>query len=193
MTLLKSIGLTRKEFDYLTEFETKPSNFYGLPKIHKSKEINEACSISKENYVEIDAPENLSFRPIVAGPICETHRLSNFINILLQPFSKRVKSYIKDTTDFLTKLPESTDPNATLVTFDVESLYTNIPHTLGLDAIKYWLEKHPEDIPSRINKNLILEGIKLILENNYFCFNNEFYLQVKGTAMGTKVAPIGIP
>ena len=89
-----------------------------------------------------------------------------------------------------TKLPESTDPNATLVTFDVESLYTNIPHTLGLDAIKYWLEKHPEDIPSRINKNFILEGIKLILENNYFCFNNEFYLQVKGTAMGTKVAPI---
>ena len=183
-------NLTRKEFDYLTEFETKPSNFYGLPKIHKSKEINEACSISKENYVEIDAPENLSFRPIVAGPICETHRLSNFIDILLQPFSKRVKSYIKDTTDFLTKLPESTDPNATLVTFDVESLYTNIPHTLGLDAIKYWLEKHPEDIPSRINKNFILEGIKLILENNYFCFNNEFYLQVKGTAMGTKVAPI---
>ena len=183
-------NLTKKEFDYLTEFETKPSNFYGLPKIHKSKEINEACSISKENYIEIDAPENLSFRPIVAGPICETHRLSNFIDILLQPFSKRVKSYIKDTTDFLTKLPELTDPNATLVTFDVESLYTNIPHTLGLDAINFWLQKHPEDIPSRINKNFILEGIKFILENNYFCFNNEFYLQVKGTAMGTKVAPI---
>ena len=183
-------NLTKKEFDYLTEFVTKPSNFYGLPKIHKSKEINEACSISKENYIEIDAPENLSFRPIVAGPICETHRLSNFIDILLQPFSKRVKSYIKDTTDFLTKLPESTNPNATLVTFDVESLYTNIPHTLGLDAINFWLQKHPDDIPSRINKNFILEGIKFILENNYFCFNNEFYLQVKGTAMGTKVAPI---
>ena len=183
-------NLTGKEFDYLTEFETKPSNFYGLPKIHKSKEINEACSISKENYVEIDAPENLSFRPIVAGPICETHRLSNFIDILLPPFSKRVESYIKDTTDFSTKLPESTDPNATLVTFDVESLYTNIPHTLGIDSIKYWLEKHPEDIPSRIKKNFILEGIKLILENNYFCFNIEFYLQVKGTALGTTVAPI---
>ena len=42
-------NLTKKEFDYLTEFETKPSNFYGLPKIHKSKEINEACSLSKEN------------------------------------------------------------------------------------------------------------------------------------------------
>ena len=101
-----------------------------------------------------------------------------------------MKSYIKDTIDFLTKLPESTDPYATLVTFDVESLYTNIQHTLGLDAIKFWLEKHPEDIPSRINKNFILEGIKLILENNYFCFNNEFYLHVKCPAMGTKVAPI---
>ena len=147
-------NLTKKEFDYLTQFETKPSNFYGLPKIHKSKEINEACSISKENYIEIDAPENHSFRPTVTGPTCETHRLSNFIDILLQPFSKRVKSYIKDSTDFLTNFSESTDPKATPVTFDVESLYTNIPHTLGPGAINFWLQKHPEYtcISSRINK-----------------------------------------
>ena len=99
-------NITKKEFEYLTVFETKPSNFYGLPKIHKSKEINELCTISQDNYVEIDAAENLNFRPIVAGPICETHRLSNFIDILQQPYSKHVKIYIKDTTDFLSKLPQ---------------------------------------------------------------------------------------
>ena len=62
-------NITKKEFEYLTVYETKPSNFYGLPKIHKSKEINEACTISQDNYVEIEAPESLTFRPIVAGPI----------------------------------------------------------------------------------------------------------------------------
>ena len=29
--------LTEKEMDYLVNFEMKPSNFYGLPKIHKSE------------------------------------------------------------------------------------------------------------------------------------------------------------
>ena len=32
-------NLTKKELDYLEHFEVKESQFYGLPKIHKNKEI----------------------------------------------------------------------------------------------------------------------------------------------------------
>ena len=96
--------LTKKEYDYLTNFEYKTSNFYGLPKIHKNKEINDACSSSNSNYIKVTAPNNLTFRPIVAGPACETHRLSYFIDILLQPCTKYIRSYVKDTKDFLHKL-----------------------------------------------------------------------------------------
>ena len=39
-------------------------------------------------------------------------------------------------------------------------------------------------------RNFILEGLTLILENNNFCFNGKYYKQIKGTAMGTKVAPV---
>ena len=35
-----------------------------------------------------------------------------------------------------------------------------------------------------------MEGIKLILENNSFCFNDTYFLQTKRTAMGTKFAPV---
>ena len=65
-----------------------PFWFYGLPKIHKNKEINEACTTSTSNCVELKPPNNLTFRPIVAGATCETHRLSNLIEILLQPYTK---------------------------------------------------------------------------------------------------------
>lgn len=34
-----SKNLTDKEEDFLLNFEVKTSNFYGLPKIHKSKQI----------------------------------------------------------------------------------------------------------------------------------------------------------
>ena len=40
------------------------------------------------------------------------------------------------------------------------------------------------------SNKFILDGIKLILENNTFSFNDKHYKQVKGTAMGTKFAPI---
>ena len=95
--------LTKKEYDYLTNFEPKTSIFYRLPKIHKNKEINEACATSTSNYIKLNPPNNLAFRHIIAGSTCETHRLSNFIDILLQPYTKYIKSYIKDTKAFYKK------------------------------------------------------------------------------------------
>ena len=90
---------------------------------------------------------------------------------------------------FEQKLPKEIDRESTLVSFDVENLYSNIPHELGLKTISFWLNKYPKELPKRISKDFILEGIKLILENNSFCFNNTYFLQTKGTAMGTKFAP----
>ena len=36
----------------------------------------------------------------------------------------------------------------------------------------------------------ILDEIKLMLENNTFCFDNNFHTHNKGTAMGTKFATV---
>ena len=51
------------------------------------------------------------------------------------------------------------------------------------------MEAYPELLHSRFNKDFVSEGVKLVLTNNYFLFNNTTYLQTKGTAMGTKMAP----
>ena len=75
------------------------------------------------------------------------------------------------------------------VSFDITSLYTNIPHELGLKAIEYWLDKYPELIHSRFNKSFIFEALKLVLRNDHFVFNEEFFQQITGTAMGVIVAP----
>ena len=36
--------LTDKEIKYLTQFNHQPSQLYGLPKIHKSKQIKKSCT-----------------------------------------------------------------------------------------------------------------------------------------------------
>ena len=93
-------NLTKKEKEYLTSFSYNTSNFYGLPKIHKSKLIQNAIKEQQKEYVHITAPSDLKLRPIVAGPICSTRPLSNLIDILLKPFLLHLKSYIKDNLDF---------------------------------------------------------------------------------------------
>ena len=120
-----------------------------------------------------------------------TSRLSHLIDLLIKPYPALTKSYIRDDIDFLTKLQRELAPDQqySLVTFDVESLYTNIDHTLGIEAIRYWLNKYPDKLHQRFTPDFICDAIKIILQHNTFHFNDKFFLQLNGTAMGTKMAP----
>lgn len=73
-----------------------------------------------------------------------------------------------------------------LVTLDVSSLYTSIPHDDGINASGYYLEKNYD---GPIPKEHILKLLRLVLENNHFIFDNQNYLQIMGTAMGSAIAP----
>ena len=179
----------QEECDYLTNFDHSTSYFYGLPKVHKSTMISEAISQQNAEYINVYRPEDLTFRPIVGGPNSPTQRLSELLDLILKPLCRKVPSFIRDDLDFLQQLPESVEEGSLLVTFDVKNLYTNIPHDLGLEALKYWLGKYPDAIDSRFNQQFIIKAAELILKRNVFYFDNVFYIQKKGTAMGTRFAP----
>ena len=85
-----------------------------------------------------------------------------------------MKSYIKDSIDFLNKCDRNTNGNTVIATFDVVGLYTNIPHTFGMEAVRYFLLKLNEDNHLRFNIPFILESIDFILKNNTCVFDNEY-------------------
>ncbi|XP_036362142.1 uncharacterized protein LOC118765009 [Octopus sinensis] len=182
-------GLMDKEYEYITNFKCKSSLFYDIPKVHKSQIISETCKTSTDILIKIPSPNDLKLRPIIAGPACETHCLSNFLDTLLKPFLKHIKNYVRDDIDMLNHLPKTVNEKTLLVSFDVINLYSNIPHTLGIEAITFWLNNYSFELPTRIKKELIIEGLRFIFENNYFIFDNNFYRQRSGTAMGTRTAP----
>ena len=164
--------ITEKEEKYLTELLEKPrlAIFYGLPKIHK--------------LFEIFPP----LRPIVSSYNNCTCRLSEFLDTFLKYQAQRTESYIRDTKDFLNKIKtiEHLPTTTILVTMDVKSLYTNIDHEEGAEACFTYLERRTsKTIPSIILKNLIL----FVLKSNIFRFGIKLYRQIKGTAMGTPMAP----
>ena len=182
-------SLTDKEQQFITDFDWKTSNFYVLPKIHKSKEIIGKISSSNQEFVEMSPPTDLKGRPIVAGPVSPTQRLSEFIDTLIKPIVSHLNTYIKDDWDFLRKIPYEFSNPVSLYSYDITSLYTSIPHCLGLEALTYWIEKRRDLIPIRFSNDFIIESAKFVLENNNSLFDNELYRQIKGTAMGTKFAP----
>lgn len=107
----------------------------------------------------------------------------------MKPFIKHIRSYVRDDIDFLNHLPKHMGKDEKFVTFDVISLYNNITHDLGIEALTFWLNEHPENLHERYTKDFILNSTKLILENNSFEFGAHNFKQLVGTAMGTKFAP----
>ncbi|XP_036365358.1 uncharacterized protein LOC118766193 [Octopus sinensis] len=180
---------TRRKTIYATQ-EPKKAIFYGLPKVHKSSEIQRAIKEQRNHYIRIQRPADLTMRLIVAGPQAPTQQLSHFRDVLLKPLCPLIPSYIRDDIDFLTHIPNTVPENTILARFDVTNLYTNIPHTLGLEGIKQWVEKYRELIDKRFKTDFITKATQLILEENTFSFNNKTYRRIKGTAMGTKFAPL---
>ena len=164
--------LQPEEIKYISGFKYSTSNFYVLPKVHKSKEITGIVEENPVDYLKIKKIPEISSRPIVAGPDSPTHRLSTFLDIILQPLTDVVKSYVRDDIDFLDHLPTKVDFDTTFISLDVTSLHTNITHDRGIEAIAYWIENHPTClIDTRFTKEFIIEGLLLVLKNNYFKFD----------------------
>ena len=103
---------------------------------------------------------------------------------------KNLPSYLKNTTELINDFKNlQLEPETILVTVDVKSLYTCIPHKDGIDACREALYSTKEDNPNRPDADVLICLLEVVLRNNTFEFNNEYYKQIQGTAMGTKLAP----
>ena len=153
--------------------------------LFKSRLVTNAIKEQNFEVVSINWTQDLKVIPIVGEPKCPTRKLRELIDISLKPFLKHVKTYIRDSIDFLNKCDRNANRNAVITTFDVVCLCTQT----WLEAIRYFLLKYKEDIHPRFNTSFTLKSIDFILKNNTCVFHNEYFLQLQGTAMGTVFGP----
>ena len=159
-------NITPAELEALYNSNPRISNFYTLPKIHK-----------------INNPG----QPIVDSIGSITEKISAYVDENIKHLSKLVPSYIKDTGHFLNIIKDiHIEEEDLFVTVDVSSLYTNIKHKDGIEALKSCLK---ENGTNHEKAEFIGTLAKLVSTSNYFTFNRKMYLQKQGTAMGTRIAP----
>ena len=68
----------------------------------------------------------------------------------------------------------------------LSGFYPNIPHDEGLIAMRKALDLRKD---KRISTESLIELAECVLKNNIFEHNLSFYKQLRGTAIGTKMAP----
>lgn len=165
-----------KQRNYLLGFaEPRGRLFYMLPKIYK-----DPAKLS----IPFQVPPG---RPIVSDCDSETYYTAEYLDYFLNPLSIWHASYIKDTYDFVEKVKQIEVPvDAFLFSIDIDSLYTNIDIREGINSIRRIFQKYPDK--RRPDKEM-LQLLEINLMRNDFEFNGEFYLQIKGKAMGKKFAP----
>lgn len=141
---------------------------YGLPKTHKNGH---------------------PVRPIISSIGSPTYRLAKHLSGIISPFIGSFSTAnIKHSSDLIQKLGKIDPSFHKLVSFDVESLFTNVPLEPTLDFIqrKFTEIQHKINLPVEV----LVGAIRLCVSSNYFSFNGGFYLQKFGIAMGSPLSPL---
>jgi hypothetical protein len=150
----------------------RPPQFYLLPKVHKTP---------------------MKTRPVVSCVGSFNEIASKWLDYKLAKIVHLCPSYTKDSYQILDELKAlgTLPPNARLFTADAVSMYTNIDASHGIEIIGKWLELHRSEICNictDFHFELVLQLLKIVMENNVFQLDDCWFHQQNGTAMGTSVA-----
>ena len=131
--------------------------------------------------------DQLKLRPIVSCIKSYNYGISKFLANLLSPHIP--KYYCADDTfTFIKDIKEVNSSNKFMVSYDVVSLFTNIPLDETIDiAIDVIFKSNPNIKISKANLKTLFH---FATSQSHFLFDNNIYDQVDGVAMGSSLGPV---
>ena len=142
---------------------------YGLPKTHKS---------------------GVPLRPIISGIGSTPHSLAK---VLAKPLSKLLGTmsgaHLKNSNDLLNRLGKIGFRNKMLASFDVKSLFTNVPSDGAITAMKEVLET-VDDVELPLPRPDFITAVTMCVNFGSLEFNGEEFNQYDGLAMGSPLSPV---
>ena len=155
------------EYDKLYPSGSAPACIYGTPKMHKFS--------SSDSFPKL--------RLIVSSIGTFNYNLARYLCDLLSPLVPNDYS-CKDTFSFVSQIKNANLSKKFLVSYDVTSLFTNIPLQETIDiAINLLFNHNP-------NLNITRKNILFATSKTHFIFNSKFYNQIDGVAMASPLAPV---
>ena len=145
-----------------------PAHIYGTPKMHKFS--------STDSFLKLC--------PIVSSVVTFNYNPTHFICDHLSPLVPNDYS-CKDTFSFVSQIKNANLSKKLLVSYDVTSLFTNIPLQETIDiAINLIFNPNP-------NLNITRKELFLFATSQtHFILDCKFYNQIDGVPMGSPLVPV---
>ena len=175
ISILKSIKVEGgiKEVTYRRFYPRGASSpkFYGLPKVHK---------------------QGMPLRPIVSSIGAVIYESAKELSKILKPLVGKSPHHVENNQEFLQHLKGiQLGPDEVIISYDIKALFTSVPIQPALNIIEKLLEEDPglQQRTFMTVKNTICL-LEFCLRSTYFTFQNQYYEQVEGAAMGSPISPI---
>ena len=162
-------ALSETQYKQLYASGSSVGAMYGLAKTHKS---------------------NIPLRPIVSTYKTHNYNLGKFVAPLISHLANNEHT-IQNSYQFsneISKLDNSAGHH--MCSFDIESLYTNIPVSETIDIILNKLFPHPNKAYNGFKRLEFEKLLHLALDDSYFRFNGKIFKQKDGLSMGAPLSPI---
>ena len=139
---------------------------YGLPKVHK---------------------DNIPLRPILAAYNLPSFPLAKFLVPILSSLTTNSYSLL-NSSKFIPEVLQQ-DSNSYMASFDVKSLFTNVPLNETIEIILNKLFTTDTTLVHGFDKNSFKKMLELAVLDTHFIFDKKLYKQVEGMAMGSPLGP----
>ena len=163
--------IDEKLCDLLTPRYSSAPQMYGLPKVHK---------------------DGTPMRPIVSAIGSPSYKLAKELARILTPLTGNTMHAVKNSTSFVDRIHEiEMGPQDRMISFDVTNLFTQVPVDEALRVVEERLSaddslKERTSIPTP----QLIELIELCVRSTYFQFQDKFFEQTDGAAMGSPLSPV---
>ena len=165
--LKKEAIINQLEYDEMYSSGSSPGVLYGLPKVHKP---------------------NVPLRPILSAYNTSNFNLAKYLVPKLAHLTTNTFT-VKNSYTFANEIVTNDNTNNIMCSFDVESLFTNIPLDEVIEICLKQLFPDPSTKFHNFSKNQFKYLLELSVKNTYFIFNGELYEQIDGVAMGSPLGP----
>jgi hypothetical protein len=161
--------ISKEVYDNIRPSGSQRPKLYGLPKTHKP---------------------NCPLRPILSMVGSPQHGIAKFLISVLSPVLDKFSQHIvKDSFSFVQSLQTLSSNKNIMCSFDIKSLFTNVPLAevlqICIDQL-YNSDITPPNFPQAVCYDLL----KMATTNVEFSFNDVMYRQIDGVAMGSPLGPI---
>ena len=161
--------LSPKEYLNIYPTGSSPGKFYGTAKKYK--------------FTPTGTTDNPPIRPTISNIGTASYQFAKYLAKLLSPLSKSEYT-VDNNVEFINNIKSEKVPTGhSFISFDVKSLFTNVPLDYTINII---LRRIYDDNELYINirKKEMKELLLLCTKNAHFAFNNEIYQQCDDVAMG---------